>query len=50
MILMNTVNEYVEYANCGVVTRIIRRADLPNYGIDKDDPVGLSRESLRNEA
>ena len=46
-ILMNEFNEYVEYANCGAVSRIVRRSDLPKYGIDKNEAVGLSRAELR---
>ena len=49
-ILMNEFNEYVEYANCGAVSRIVRRSDLPKYGIDKNEAVGLSRAALRNRA
>lgn len=50
MILMNEANDYVEYGNCGAALRIVRRADLPKYGIDKNEPVGLSRAALRNRA
>ena len=33
-ILLNSVNDYVEYKNCGVLHRMIRYKDLKKYGID----------------
>jgi len=44
-ILLNSVNSYVEYENCGVRIRIVRRGDLSKYGICHDAP-GLSVASL----
>ena len=41
-ILDNSSNRYVEYENCGVVYRMIRRKDLTEYGIDPDAVPGLS--------
>ena len=33
-ILQNYCNEYVEYYNCGVQYRMIRREDIKKYGIE----------------
>ena len=44
-ILLNYVNRYAEYENCGVRYRIVRRGDLSKYGIAYDVP-GLSVSSL----
>lgn len=43
--LLNAANSYVEREKCGVQFRVIRREDLPKYGIAYDAP-GLSVASL----
>ncbi len=42
-VLLNASNSYVEYENCGVIYRLVRRKDLAWYGIDPETAVGLSQ-------
>lgn len=40
-LLMNAANKYVEYENCLVLHRVIRRSSLPLYNLPIDS-IGLS--------
>jgi hypothetical protein len=43
--LWNYANDYVEYKNCGVRYRIIRRSDAEHYGLPADC-VGIDRDEI----
>lgn len=51
-ILNNAINEYVEYKNCGMQTRMVRVKSLDDYGIktkELSDCAVLTRENLLPE-
>ena len=37
-VLFNSVNSYVEYENCGVKYRMVRRSQFAEYGFPEDAP------------